>query len=81
VRAMDGPILLGVVGSAIITVSAFVSVVLIRPERYNVGRDGTFGGTQPGLKRFLAHRGRAELFALAGASLQLVSIVWAAART
>jgi hypothetical protein len=50
---MEGPLVVGIAGGVIVFAATFLSFRLLSPDRYNVGKDTTFDGNLPGLRRMI----------------------------
>jgi len=79
---MDGPLLIGLLGSLVVAAAAFLNFAVIHPDRrrYEVGKSVGWNGQQPGLRRLLIDQGRIAAVGFVGAGIQLVAIVWQASR-
>jgi hypothetical protein len=87
---MTGPLVLGIVGAAIVVLALVLQFTRIHPDRpeYQVGASTTTPTTldrtvippQPGLRRMVIDQGRFTLLAAVGSAFQLVALVWQASR-
>ncbi len=79
---MPGPLILGLVGGALVALAAFLTWVLIKPDRsrYQVGRTVGYNGDQPGLRQLVIDQGRLVLLGFVGSALQLVALIWQSTR-
>lgn len=80
--AMQGPLLLGLVGTVVVACAAFLQFFVVRPERERYRSTGVkFNVVQSeGLSRLINDQGRISLLAFAGAALQVVGLLWQATR-
>jgi hypothetical protein len=76
---MEGPLVLGIIGAALVFAAALVSLAVVRADspRYKLDLLDTWdGGAQ--VKRMVQDIGRINAVIMLGAALQLAAILWQA---